>query len=385
MNAKVKYEVVVFLRNIFAKLSIIIQNKLIVNIFPPTPKQLRVFYIGGYWRGQNDMVAQMLSGLRATEVNVVDFNTDKNHDALDTDGMPYDRGTTSPVWLRREKLFPLIFRFRPHIVICNAGGLSFRSTDSEYLRKKLGIKLLTFVLSDPEVYIPTTSKIAHNFDVLYSFVNQYVELYKKQVPDSYLLPMATNKEFFHPVPARKEYECDVLMIGAVHVDRIEPVKLLVQNFNTNVHGENWENYDIENKGIIYEEDVLAALNSTKMAVIFSKSVTGFQGFKVGILDFLAAGCLVITEETPHLHVYFEVGKEVVAFTDYADMIVKIKYYLSHPDEAEQILKAGREKVINRYTWEKIWPKVLATTITIHGWNKDTNWIEGYIPAYRNLP
>jgi hypothetical protein len=31
------------------------------------PEQLRAFHIGGYWRGANDMVRQMMLGLRAAE------------------------------------------------------------------------------------------------------------------------------------------------------------------------------------------------------------------------------------------------------------------------------------------------------------------------------
>lgn len=376
--------IILRLKNLFARLLILVQNRVFAKLNPPVPEKLKIFYIGGYWRGPNDMVAQMLQGLRATGVNVVDFNTDKNHDAFETDGQPYDMGTTSPVWLVRAKLFPLILSFRPHIIICNAGGLSFRPQDAALLRK-LGIKLLTFVLSDPEVYKPTTSKIAQNFDVLYSFVNQYVELYRQHGPQSYLLPMATNKDFFHPVPPRKEYECEVLHLGAVHADRIEPVRALVEHFDTHVRGENWEKYGIENRGLLFGEDALAALNSAKMAVIFSRSMTGFQGFKVGILDFLAAGCLVVTEDTPQLHVYFNVGKEVVAFTDRADMIKQITYYLEHQEEADAIRRAGREKVINYYTWDKVWPKVLATVIGINGWKKDTQWIQAYLPEYKKLP
>jgi len=40
------------------------------------------------------------------------------------------------------------------------------------------------------------------------------------------------------------------------------------------------------------------------------------------------------------------------------MLAKIRYYLDHPQEAESIRQAGREKVINHYTWDKIWPRVL---------------------------
>ena len=322
------------------------------------------------------MVAQMLQGLKTTGVNVVDFNTDKNQDALNTDGQPYDMGTSCPVWLVRGKIFPQIFRFRPHIIICNAGGLSFRPRDAAFLRK-LGIKLLGIVLSDPEVYEPTTSKIARNFDVLYTVVSQYVERYRQLGVKAYYLPMATNPLFFHPVPERPEYKCEVLFLGAVHSDRVEPVKALVEHFDTHVHGENWGKYGIQNRRLLEGDDSLSALSSAKLAVIFSKTVSGFQGVKVGILDFLSAGCLVVTDYIPTLDYYFTVGREIIVFHDIQDMIEKINYYLNHPEEADAICKAGRNRVINNYTWDKVWIKVLPTVIRVDGWETDLGWVEQY--------
>jgi spore maturation protein CgeB len=352
------------------------QNRIFARSMPPRPEGLRVFYIGGYWRGPNDMVAQMLQGLRATGVHVVDFNTDQHPEALDTDGHPYDRGTSCPVWLVRSRLFPLILRFRPHVIICNAGGLSFRPRDALFLRR-LGIKLLKIALSDPEVYEPTTSRIARNFDVLYTVVSQYVERYRQLGVRAYYLPMATNPSFFHPVAARPEYKCDVLILGAVHSDRIEPVKALVEKFNTHVHGENWEKHGVENRGLLLGDDALSALNSAGLAVIFSRTFSGYQGVKVGILDFLSSGCLVATDHIPELERYFVVGKEIVAFHDPRDMLEKIKYYLEHPAEADGIRKAGRSRVIDHYTWDKVWPRVISTVTRVEGWTADPDWVREY--------
>ncbi|HUE98853.1 MAG TPA: glycosyltransferase [Anaerolineales bacterium] len=364
------------LQSFIAVLSIFVQNKIISWLKPPRPAGLRVFYIGGYWRGPNDMVAQMLQGLRATGVNVVDFNTDEDRAALETDGKPYDRGTTSPVWLVRGKLFPLIFRFRPHVIICNAGGLSFRPRDAGFLRI-LGIRLLTMVLSDPEVYEPSTSKIARNFDVVYTVVSQCVELYRRQGTQAYWLPMATNPRFFHPVPARPEYRCDVLVLGAVHADRVEPVRALTENFDTHVYGEGWAEHGIHSRGFLFGEDMLSALNSGSLAVIFSRTLSGLPAVKVGVLDFLAAGGLVVTDDSPDLNRYFVPGKEIIVFKDTGDLLEKIRYYLQHPEETDAIRKAGRAKVINHFTWDRVWPNVLATVTRVEGWHNDPNWVKGY--------
>lgn len=345
-------------RNLTTLISIFIQNKIISGLRPPDLRQLRIFYIGGYWRGPNDMVAQMLSGLRALGITICEFNTDEHQDALHSDHQPYDRGTSGPVWLVWDKVFPSILRFHPHMVICNAGGLSFRPADARRLQS-LGIKLLGIALSDPDVYAACTSKIAANFDVFYSNDKGCVELYRQSGVRAYRLPIATNSDFFRPVPPRPEYQCDVLVLGAVHPDRIEPVKALVEHFDTHVHGEDWEKYGVANRGIVYGEDALSALSSAKMAIVFSRTITGHPGLKVGVFDFLSAGCLVLTDDIPELHEYFTVGKEIVAFQGTEDMLYKIKYYLDHPQEAEAIRKAGREKVIHHFTWNTVWPAVLA--------------------------
>lgn len=347
---------------------LLLQNKILQRICLPAPAELRVFYIGGYWRGSNDMVAQMLNGLKAAGATVQAFNTDEHQDALDTDGMPYDRGTSGPVWLVREKLFPPILRFRPHLIICNAGGLSYRPQDAATLHN-WGIKLLGIVLSDPDVFQSTTSKIFKNFDAMYTNDAATVEQYRQGGVPAYQMPIATNDDFFHPLSPSPEYACDVLHLGAAHADRVEPVKALVEHFDTHVYGENWEKHGIHNRGLVYGEETLKALNSAKITILFSRTPSGRQTVKVGIFDFLAAGALVATEDFPELRQYFDVQKELITFNSTDEMLQKIRYYLDHPDKAEAIRQEGRAKVLARYTWKQTWPHILAPIIHVRGWEK----------------
>ena len=340
------------------RLQIIIQNRLNIYHPPLTLSNLRVFHIGGHWRGPKDIVAQMFQGLETICSNVLLFNTDENCDALYTDNRPYDRGTNGPVWILKKKVFPLILKFRPHLIICNAGGLSFRSNDTITLRG-LGIKLLGIALSDPAVYPLTTSKIAQNFDVFFTNDINSVELYRDVGVRAYQLPLATNDQLFHPVSCKPNYKCDVLHLGSAQESRIKSIKLLIKNFDIHVHGENWENYGVENRGIIIGNELLSALSSAKIVVVLSQAPSGYHVIKPQIFDYLSTGCLVVTDDFPELHRYFDVGKELIAFEDSEDMIMKIRYYLDHPDEASKIQQAGREKVISSYTWPKIWPELLS--------------------------
>lgn len=320
------------------------------------PRTLRAFHIGGYWRGDNDMVRQMMLGLRAAGAEVHEFSTDEHREALDTEGREYDRGTTGPVWLRWDRLREPLERFDPHLVICNAGGLGFRPEVARELRRRRC--LLGIALSDPDVFEPATRHIAPTFDFFFTNAPSCVPRYEALGARAAVLPIATNDAFFHPMPPRPEYACEVLVLGRAHPDRVEPVRALVERFDTHVYGEGWEEHGIAGRGLIYGDDVLAALNSARITIIFNLTGAGHALVKVGLFDFAAAGALVFTNRFAEVEPYLTYGKEIVGFESTADLLEKVRFYLDHPGEAAAVRRAGRERVLAEHTWPHVWPRVL---------------------------
>ena len=324
---------------------------------PPRPVDcLRAFHIGGYWRGPNDMVRQMMLGLRSAGAQVYEYSTDDHPEALDTEGRPYDRGTSGPVWLRWERLSGPVEEFRPNLVICNAGGLSFRPDVAAELRRKHC--LLGIALSDPDVFEATTRHIAPNFDVFLTNAPTLVETYERLGVRSGVVPAATYEEFFRPVPPRDEYRCEVLVLGRAHPDRIEPVRALVQHFDTHVYGEGWEEHGVPSRGLILGEDALAAINSAAVTVLFFLMGSGYPLVKVGLFDFLAAGGFVMTNYYPRVEQFLRYGEEIAGFESTEELVAKVRHYLDHPAEAERIRRQGRARVLADYTWKAAWPRLL---------------------------
>ena len=320
------------------------------------PGRLRVFHIGGYWRGANDMVRQMMLGLRSAGAEVFEYSTDDHREALNTDGRPYDRGTTCPVWLRWEEIAAPIRHVDPHLIICNAGGLAFRPYDAARLRRRAC--LLGIALSDPDVFGPTTQHIAATFDLFLTNAPSCIPEYQALGAQAALLPVATNDDFFRPVAPDPSRACDVLVLGRAHPDRVEPVKALLDNFDTHLYGEEWDHYGLSSRGVIFGDDVMAALSSARMTVIFFLTRAGHALVKVGLLDFAAAGALVVTNRYTEVERYFEYGKEIIGFDTTAELLTTVRYYLDHPEEAEAIRRAGRERVLRDHTWRQTWPRIL---------------------------
>lgn len=320
------------------------------------PGPLRALHIGGYWRGSNDMVRHMMLGLRAVGVEVLEYCTDEHMDALDFDGRPYDRGTYGPVWLRWEHLRDPIERFLPDLVVCNAGGLAFRPDDARQLRQRA--TLLGIALSEPDVFDTCTRYISPDFDLFLTNAPRCVPRHQALPARARALPIGTNDEFYRPVAPREDMRCQVLILGRAHADRVEPVKALVEAFDTHLYGEGWEEHGLRSRGVILGDDVLAALNSAALTVIFFLTQWGNAAVKVGLFDFAAAGGLVVTNHLADVEPYLEFGKEIVGFDSTGDLLAKVRHLLDHPAEAEAIRRAGRERVLREHTWRRIWPRIL---------------------------
>ena len=118
-------------------------------------------------------------------------------------------------------------------------------------------------------------------------------------------------------------------------------------------------HGIAGRGLIYGDDVLAALNSAKTTVLFFRTGGGHALVKVGLFDFAAAGALVVTNRFAEVEPYLAYGREIVGFDSTADLLRQVRYYLAHPAEAEEIRRAGRARVLAEHTWPAVWPRILA--------------------------
>jgi glycosyltransferase involved in cell wall biosynthesis len=302
------------------------------------------------------MVRHMMLGLRAAGAVVHEVNTDERPDLLDTEGRPYDRGTTGPVWLRLSALMDTIDQFHPNLVVCNAGGLGVRPDDAARLRPRAF--LLGIALSDPDVFEASTRHVAPHFDAFLTNAPACVARYEALGASVDVLPIATNEDFYHPVPPRAEMRCDVLLLGRAHPDRVEPGRALVGRFETHVYGEGWDEHGIPSRGLIFGDDVLAALSSAQASVVFFRTAGGHGLVKVGLFDFAAAGALVVTNRSAEVARSFAYGREILGFETTDDLLDVIERVLARPEEAERIRQAGRARVLRDHTWRVVWPRIL---------------------------
>jgi spore maturation protein CgeB len=99
-----------------------------------------------------------------------------------------------------------------------------------------------------------------------------------------------------------------------------------------------------------------AFNGAKIVVnTFQGEVEG-----VNLRTFEAAGCgaFQICEYRTALEELFEIGKEIVIFKNRDDLLEKVEYYLTHPEERKRIANAGHERANRDHTYKERIEKML---------------------------
>lgn len=74
------------------------------------------------------------------------------------------------------------------------------------------------------------------------------------------------------------------------------------------------------------------------------------GLNMRHFEITAAGGFMLCYDQPELGELFEVGKECVAFRSEADLLDKIEYYLSHPQERVEIALAGQRRTLSQHLY-----------------------------------
>jgi len=101
------------------------------------------------------------------------------------------------------------------------------------------------------------------------------------------------------------------------------------------------------------------IRRSKISLNFSLSPAGFFQTKGRIFEILASRSMLLEFKNPSTAKFFEPGKDYVEFENDQDLVERIKYYLSHPQERERIATSGYEKYLGNYTAKHFWRKIMS--------------------------
>jgi spore maturation protein CgeB len=164
---------------------------------------------------------------------------------------------------------------------------------------------------------------------------------------------ACNPFLYHTSP---ELQYDVTFVGQPHSHRKEAVQALRDaGINVQTWGRGWEN------GRASQEDMIKIFGQSRINLNFSDAskrpgLGGKLGLKLPkqvkarLLEVPACGGFLLTGDAPLLKDYYDEGKDVAVFRSTAELVEKVKYYLSHEAERAAIAKSGYERTMREHTY-----------------------------------
>ncbi len=66
----------------------------------------------------------------------------------------------------------------------------------------------------------------------------------------------------------------------------------------------------------------------------------------------ACGTMEMTQDADDMRDYYKLGEEIVVYENEEDLVRKIKYYLAHPEEREEIARKGHERTMREHSTKK---------------------------------
>lgn len=191
---------------------------------------------------------------------------------------------------------------------------------------------------------------------------------QKNIYGSYLLQDMLNESILEEM--EKAYPTDpnaltVLSPRAIYADyvlarqvtsleRREILEMLGAKYNVDLY--TYENNvgipGVVNNGIVdyYDEMPYVFMNSKINLNITLKSIK--TGIPLRAMDIMGAGGFLLSNYQIEYSEYFDVGKDLVIYSDYDDLMNKAEYYLTHEKEREEIALNGMRKVRENHTYDK---------------------------------
>ena len=249
---------------------------------------------------------------------------------------------------------------RPYDVIFTyLSGAQVNPDTLEKLRG-LGAPMVNLALNDKETFVGKIRNghaaggrdICRYFDLCWTSTIDALEKYIVEGATPLYLPEGANPVIHRPYDEDKIY--DVSFVGQCYGNRPEIIgKLREAGIHVEAFGPGWAH------GSLTTEEMVRTWSRSKINLGFGGVLGHTETYCLKGRDFEVpmSGGLYLTEHHQELVPFYDVGREIVTYTGFNDLLEKIRWLLSDPDQAEIIRRAGRERALRDHTWETRFDRV----------------------------
>jgi SAM-dependent methyltransferase len=201
------------------------------------------------------------------------------------------------------------------------------------------------------------------YDAVVSSMPHVVDQFRKAGKAAHYQPLAFAPRVLDAVGRKpwRERDIEVSFIGGispVHTQGIDLLEQLARTTPIRLWGYGSEALPARSilrprhQGEAWGNGMFAKLETSKITI--NRHADYADRFANNMRLFEATGCgaLLITDYKDNLDDLFRIGSEVVAYRSAEECAALVQYYLHHPQEAEAIARAGRERTLRHHGYDQ---------------------------------
>ena len=269
-----------------------------------------------------------------------------------------------------KALIKKISDFRPKFILVIKGDKIPLELIRE-IKERFKIPVANYWIDDPDS-IDVSQKISPAYDYFFTNDPDAVQVHKESgCPQARFLSFGflphLHKKIQLSEEEYKKYGSDVCFAGTISEGRIKVLEAL-SDFNLKVWSPRFvysfkEEYQIEKNKLpsssplyskftdraVWNEELVKVYNASKIVLNIHSPQT------VPIMrDFEVTGCgaFLMTDHARSLETMFNFGKEIICYKNIEELKDSVKFYLSHPQEREEIARKGNLRAHRDHTYTR---------------------------------
>jgi len=249
-------------------------------------------------------------------------------------------------------LIESLYRWRPNIAFFVLFKDEIEFDTLLEIKNNMGIKTINWFCDDHWRFDSFSKYYAPYLSYVVTTYKKALEKYKEVGCENIILSQWACNHFLYR-RLNLPYKYDVSFVGQPHGNRSRVIKELKKaGINVETFGFGWKS------GRVSTYSMIKIFNQTKINLNLSNASRG-EINQIKGRDFEIPGCggFMITSHMEDLSEYFSIGKEIITYNSISDLIEKIKYYLTHDDEREEIRRNGYLRVLNEHTYTLRFSKI----------------------------
>ena len=255
-----------------------------------------------------------------------------------------------------ETLLRTVEEQRPHVIFTVLTHYEIWIETWEILRDAGIAATVNWATDDDWKYAQFSRFLAPAFHAFTtSYPSAYVRYQRHGISRVLLTQWAANSASLQPPLPASRCQYGVSFVGSAYGTRRRQIEQLRERgIDVSCFGYGWESGPIPAKDVprIFRNSTIS-LNFTTSPLVWGTALPHRTNqVKARTFEVPGAGGFLVTEWAEGLERYYTPDREIVIFKDLDDLVDKVRYYLTHPDERDTIAQAGYQRTCAEHTYDR---------------------------------